>query len=58
MYQYLKEWNEACVYAGECLPPFVYDLTREPYSAIISIGTVCLGLYIWNELGRGIIVRK
>lgn len=49
---FLKEWNEACAYAGECLPPFVYDLTRDPWPALAFIVLVCGGLYLWNERRR------
>lgn len=51
MFEYLKEWNEACVYAKECLPSFAYVLTREPYSTVLVFAAVCLGLYLINEYG-------
>jgi len=49
VYQYLKEWNEACAYAGECLPPFIYSFTKEPYVALGFVGAVCIAIYLWNE---------
>lgn len=45
----LREWNEACVYAGECLPPFFYDLSREPWLAIIAIAIGCFLIWAINE---------
>lgn len=51
MIEYLKDWNDACAYAGECLPPFTYDLFREPYSAVLGFSFMCLGLYLINEYG-------
>lgn len=47
--QYLREWNEACVYAKECLPPFVYDLFVEPYDAIIVFSGICAIIWFINE---------
>jgi len=48
--KYLQEWNEACVYARECLPPFFYDLTKEPWSFMIVLASVCALIYMVNEL--------
>lgn len=49
MIEYLKDWNEACVYAKECLPPFAYDITREPFSAILLFAGLSLAIYLVNE---------
>lgn len=46
---YLKEWNEACVYANECLPPFIYELTRPPYDFLALLFFVIFLIYLWNE---------
>ena len=45
MNNYLKEWNDACAYAYECFPPFIYDLNKEPYTALFTIGMVCFICY-------------
>jgi len=50
--QYFREWGEACTYAKECLPPFVYEMGREPWSALISIAVVCLLIWSWIEKNR------
>ena len=41
MHAYLKEWNEACAYARECLPPPNVD----PYTPFVWIGVA--GFVIW-----------
>lgn len=56
MNEYLLDWNNACVYAMECFPPFFYDLTRkplyymtkEPYSVLSTIALCCFLAYKWS----------
>ena len=49
MYHYLQEWNEACAYAAECLPPFVYEINGETVWFMIFTIAVCYGIYLKNE---------
>jgi hypothetical protein len=49
MSHYLQDWNEACAYAKECLPPPVYDISHEPWTFLL---TIVFGVYVvwaWNE---------
>lgn len=51
MNQFLKEWNEACVYADECLPPFLYSAD---WDLIGFMGfTALVAFIIWYVAERG-----
>lgn len=49
MSHYLQDWNEACAYAKECLPPFYYDVYREPWDVLLVIAFLAYVLWAWNE---------
>ena len=49
MLEYLKEWNEACAYAGECLPPSFYGLDFDLPGFFIFIALVVGIVYLRNE---------
>lgn len=46
---YLQEWGEACAYAKECMPPFFYDLFREPWSFLLTLAIASAVFWLWNE---------
>jgi hypothetical protein len=47
--QYLREWNEACAYAYECFPPFVYEIDLEFVETFAFILIVIYSVYRFNE---------
>lgn len=46
MTEYLRDWNDACAYARECLPP---DLFIEPFTFFLFVGATTCAIYLWNE---------
>ena len=49
MLEYLKEWNEACAYAGECLPPSFYGMDFDLPGFFIFIVIIIGIVYLHNE---------
>lgn len=46
---YLKEWNEACVYARECWPENSFFHFSEPWSFLAVLALVCYIIWRANE---------
>jgi len=46
---FLQEWNEACVYARECiLPPYVYE-NSDPFYVFLTLFGTIYAIYLINE---------
>lgn len=54
--QYLNDWNDACVYAKECLPDFGFLDPGEPYTALATIVGICY--YVWRRNEKQIVNRS
>lgn len=53
MEQFLQEWNEACAYANECLPPFVYTADNDLWGFLFAVSFICFMIWLVNETKRG-----
>ena len=49
LWQWVREWGEACTYARECVPDLSFFIPNEPYSALASIAGVCFIAWRWNN---------
>ncbi len=49
LWQWLREWGEACTYARECVPDLSFFVPGEPYSALACIAGVCFIVWRWND---------
>ena len=49
LWQWVREWGEACTYARECVPDLSFFVPNEPYSALASIAAVCFIVWWWND---------
>ncbi len=59
LWQWMREWGEACTYARECLPDLSFFVPSEPYSALATIAGVCFIVWRWNDTNiRRILLRE
>jgi hypothetical protein len=59
LWQWVREWGEACTYARECLPDLSFFIPNEPYSALACIAGVCFIAWRWNNTNiRRILLRE
>ena len=59
LWQWVREWGEACTYARECNPDLSYFVPKEPYSALACIAGVCFIAWRWNNTKiRRILLRE
>ena len=57
--QWVRDWDEACTYARECLPDLSFFVPSEPYSALATISGVCFIVWRWNDTKiRRILLRE
>jgi hypothetical protein len=49
LWQWVREWGEACTYARECVPDLSFFVPSEPYSALATIASVCFIVWRWND---------
>ena len=49
LWQWVREWGEACTYARECVPDLSFFVPSEPYSALATIAGVCFIVWRWND---------
>ena len=58
-WQWMQDWQNACVYAGECTPDLSFFLPPEPYSALASIAGACFAVWWWNNRKlRQLLIRE
>ncbi len=59
LWQWVREWDEACTYARECVPDLSFFVPHEPYSALASIAGACFIVWRWNDTKiRRILLRE
>jgi hypothetical protein len=59
LWQWVREWGEACTYARECVPDLSFFVPKEPYSALAFIAGVCFIAWRWNDTNiRRILLRE
>jgi hypothetical protein len=59
LWQWARDWDEACTYARECVPDLSFFVPKEPYSALASIAGVCFAVWWWNDAKiRRILLRE
>ena len=59
LWQWARDWDEACTYARECVPDLSFFVPNEPYSALASIAAVCFIVWWWNDRKiSGILARE
>ena len=49
LWQWVREWGEACTYARECVPDLSFFVPNEPYSALACIAGACFIVWRWND---------
>ena len=49
LWQWVREWGEACTYARECDPDLSFFVPGEPYSALACIAGVCFIVWWRND---------
>jgi hypothetical protein len=58
LWQWVREWGEACTYARECVPDLSFFAPHEPYSALASIAGACFIVWWWNDTKIRRILRR
>ena len=59
LWQWVREWGEACTYARECVPDLSFFVPNEPYSALATIAGACFIVWRWNDTKiRRILLRE